>query len=252
VTKDLRQYLPSVPLSLYRQGFRAQVHFSLFLFLFLLSFQPVDAIGKRENTDTLAQTKSYRDYSFFLNDSYVIGGMSYSGIYYSNSFRNLSYRPGFQIGIEQYIPMKRIMFLSAGVHFTQRNFRHHADPDVIFRNNYIDLPFYACFELPVLKEMDLRFLLGAQIGIRLSSSQRNTYSEVYLADPANFFYRTSDFHRFDGGWSFGLSMERNNFIFKVRSYVGFAKMQNTDQGMVHSVNVDVGYFVFRQFKSPRK
>jgi hypothetical protein len=207
--------------------------------------------SKKGDSVEIVAPKNFKDNSFFLNDSYILGGFNHSGIYYSNSFRDLSYRPGFQIGIEQYIPMKRIMFLSAGIHFSQRNFRHNADPKVVFRNNYIDLPFYACFELPVFKEVDLRFLLGAQFGVRLNSAQKEDYSEMYITDGSNFTYNTSNFYRFDGGWSFGLSMERKDFIVKLRSYVGFAKLDKSDQGMVHSINVDVGYFIFRQFKMNR-
>jgi hypothetical protein len=196
-------------------------------------------------------SRSFRENSFFLNDSYILGGFNHSGIYYSNSFKDLSYRPGFQFGIEQYIPMKRNLFLSGGLHFSQRNFRHNTNPAIIFKNNYIDLPFYACFELPILKDVDLRFLLGAQVGVRLGSSQKGNYSETYLNDGSGFVYSTDNFHRFDGGWSFGFSMEKKDFIFKLRSYLGFAKLDKSEQGMMHSLNADVGYFIFRQIKRNR-
>lgn len=192
--------------------------------------------------------KKSKAVSYLLYDTYIVAGLNTGGIYYSNEFRELSRRPGFHMGLEQYIPMKRIMFLSAGLHYSQRNFQHRVSSQVNFISHYLDVPLYASFELPILKDFDMRFMLGVQAGVRLSSTQKGAYGEAYLADDARFVYSTSDFQRIDGGWSFGVSFERANFMLKLRSYMGFFKVDVKDQGMMHTLNLDVGYFIFRPIK----
>ena len=99
--------------------------------------------------------------SFILDDTYFIGGINTSGIYYSNNFRNLSYKPGLSFGIEQYFPLQGKVFLSSGLSISQRNFSFlKEEPRIEVNNLYLDLPLTAAFELPVMRNLDFRIFLG--------------------------------------------------------------------------------------------
>lgn len=187
--------------------------------------------------------------SFILDDTYVIGGINTSGIYYSNHFRDLSYRGGFSIGVEQYFPLRGKVFLSSGIGISQRNFSYQRmPPGITVKNLYLDVPVTAAFELPILKELDFRIFVGGAIGIRLSSNIRGDYEALLSEHPELFVYQNSDFHNGDYGWHFGLSAEYNDILFRFRSYSGFIKFDQKDQGMMSSFSVEVGYFLFRSMQ----
>jgi hypothetical protein len=187
--------------------------------------------------------------SFILDDTYFIGGINTSGIYYSNNFRQLSYKPGFSMGIEQYFPLKGKVFLSTGFNLTERNFSFQKnEPKIAINNLYIDCPLTAAFELPIMRTLDFRVFLGAVVTKRLQSNISGNYEALLSEKPDVFQYQKNDFHAGDFGWHFGLSAEYKSVIFRCRSYSGFVKLDKKDQGMLSSFNFEIGYFLFRNLK----
>jgi hypothetical protein len=181
---------------------------------------------------------------YFVDDIQIIGGLNYGGLYMSRQYQNLNYTGGFNVGVESLLPIGQIIFLNYGVHFAQRNFQYRNSQ---FTNNFIDLPLYASYELPILKEIDLRFFLGSQFNYRLSS----TNGEFTAENPPQtdyFQFNTNDFKRFDFGWTFGLSGEYRSVFFRLRSFVGTRKLDIKDQGTMNTFNMELGYFLFRNFR----
>lgn len=206
-----------------------------------------------ENSDTLIlSTVNQSTLDFFLDDIFVTAGMTVSNLYYSQLFRNLNYDSGLSFGVEKYFPMRGLMFMSTGLKLTERNFayRHQAFEENV-RNVYLNAPVSFSIELPVLKKLDLRFLLGANVGYRLNSKINRVERD---ADDSLKFqgYRINDFHDVDFGWVFGFSTEYRDFFFRAKSYYGYVKLYKNDQGMIHSFNFDLGCFLFRNIKSKKK
>jgi len=215
---------------------------TLTLFFGLLSSQPVQS----QNTDTLTFTELDRTpLSFLLDDTYIIGGLNYGGLYYSNHFRQLHYMPGFNLGIEQIIPLTGRMMLSTGFHYAQRSFEHSSHSGrTVFMNHFIDLPGAAAFALPIGLGLNFRLILGANLSIRLASSQLGNYT----GDDPEFRYDVNRFQPFDMGWFFGFSAEYKRLLARFRCYSGFARIDRGDQGMFNTVSIELGYYVFRKRK----
>lgn len=186
----------------------------------------------------------------FLDDVYLMGGAGFSGMYYSNHFRRLGGAPGFSFGVERYFALKGISILNAGINIAQRNFIFRTDNNSIKINNlFLDIPVMVAFELPVFKQLDFRILLGAYGSYRFHSKINGDYQSALTENPELFHYQTADFNNFDFGWQFGLSIEYKNVLVRLRSYSGFVKLDRKDQGMLSTFNLEVGYFLFRTFKS---
>lgn len=222
----------------------------LFIFCALSVIIHSTAYSQQEKTDTLqfsALNKS--KLSFILDDLYLFGGVTYSGLYFSNHFRNIGYLPGFVAGAEQLIPIKAKIFLSTGINVSQRNFMFRPlEGRISFQNLYLDIPMAASFEMPIFKKVDLRLMLGINTAFLMHSKIRGDYDAIEIANPDIFRYQTSDFHTVDFGWTFGASIEYKSFFFRVRSYMGFIKFDTKDQGMQNSFNLEAGYFLFRNIK----
>lgn len=187
--------------------------------------------------------------SFFLDDTYFFFGASHANVYYSNHFRAMSAYSGFCFGIEQDYSLSGKAFLISGVNFTQRNFAHKTENNqVVFINNYIDVPLVFSFDLPGPTVAEFRLLLGANTAFRIGSGNIGNYSEAYLSNPSNFIYSPKQFHSVDFGWLFGLSAEYKNFIIRLKSYSGLTKITKNDRGMSSSFNLELGYFLFRSIK----
>jgi hypothetical protein len=219
--------------------------------IFAFSFHVLELSAQNESKDPVffsAADKS--ELQFFLEDTYLFGGINSSGIFYSNNFRHLSYIPGFNFGVEHYRPLKGKVFLSTGINFSQRGFLYHPAPfEVRAHNYYLELPVQTAFEIPIFRHLDFRIFFGASAGVRThttSSSNLESLSETYSPP---FLYEPERFSRFDFGWNFGLSAEYNNFIFRFRSFSGFSKLDPKDQGMMNSFQFEVGYFLFRKIYS---
>jgi len=215
------------------------------------SSEPKAASTLNNEADTLTfSALNKTKLQFFLDDTYLFGGLTISGIHYSDNFRQLEHRPGFILGIEQYFPLSGKLFFSTGINIAQRNFSFsNRVQDVHVSNLFIDLPVSTAFELPILRNLDFRLLLGANVGIRANSSISSSHSirEDYTSDL--FVYDVSDFNRMDFGWTFGLSSEYRNIIFRFRSYAGLVKLDRKDQGMMSSFHFEIGYFLFRSLNN---
>ena len=185
--------------------------------------------------------------NIILDDTYILGGLSRSGIYYSNHFRNLSYAGGYQLGIEQYIPVAGKLFISTGFTLANRPLSHRPlqNLDIKVNNLYFDLPVHFAYELPVFRHIDFRFILGLFGSTRVSSWIDNSYPSDYI-NGGSFLYRTEDFKRFDFGWIFGLSIEVKDYLIRVRSLSGWNNLTVKDQGMINGFNIEIGYFLFRK------
>lgn len=180
---------------------------------------------------------------YFMDDLKVVIGFNRSGLYWSDQFRDLSYGSGVLFGLEGFIPMGKISFFHYGMHYSTRNFSHLNQ--VTFRTNHLDFPIFASFSLPEFRSIDWRFLLGTQLSARVGASQ----SGVYPVGPQDQFqFDTNDFKSFDGGMFFGLSAEKNDFYFRLRSYVGVNKLDSKDQGGMNAFYIDFGYFLFRRYR----
>ncbi len=221
-----------------------------FIYAFLFVLTTFSALAQDANSDTLTFPSLNKSKWFFiLEDTYLFGGVNASGIYYSNHFRNLSYQPGFIGGIEQYFPLKGRVFLGTGVNISQRNFAYApSSPGIEVSSLYLDVPMTAAIELPVMRNLDFRLLLGANVGFRLHSNVLGAYEDVIQQHPDALVYQTNDFHTVDFGWHFGLSAEYKNLLFRLRSFSGFTKFDQKEQGMMSSFSVELGYFLFRGLK----
>ncbi|HMP29651.1 MAG TPA: outer membrane beta-barrel protein [Saprospiraceae bacterium] len=202
--------------------------------------------------DSLVDLNIYQNrYEYLLDDSYMVIGVNSAGIYSSNNFRNLSYAPGLSIGLEQLYPLGKNIVLNGGIHFIQKNFNFESSQTKINLSNiYFEIPATAALELPIFKDFDLRLLFGATAGLRIHSNVRGNYNQILVANPEAFVYNTIDYNRFDFGWHFGLGMEYKDYIFRIRSYSGFAKLDKKDQGMLNTFQFEVGYYLFR--KKPQR
>jgi hypothetical protein len=61
-------------------------------------------------------------------------------------------------------------------------------------------------------------------------------------------YRIADFNRFDGGFTFGFSVEHRSYYARFRSFSGIANTMQGVQGMAHSLHLEIGYFMFRNLR----
>lgn len=221
---------------------------ALIMVIYFLTIYSVKSQNTYSDTLTFSSLKKSK-LSFILDDTYVVGGVNTAGIYYSNNFRNLSYKTSYMFGVEQYFPLKGKIFLSSGLIFGQRNFLFLKEESGIeVKNLYLDLPLTAAFELPVMRNLDFRIFFGTMVAFRLNSQIVGDYDKLLNQNPNVFVYKTNNFHSMDFGWHFGFSTEYKNILFRLRSYSGFVKLDNQDQGMMNSFNFEIGYFLFRQIK----
>jgi hypothetical protein len=223
---------------------RHELRFIMFFTLAQISL--IFSVNAQE-IDTMVFSSLPKDkYSLLLDDTYIISGLNFSGLYYSKNFRQLSYAPSYFVGIEQYFPSKGKFFTSFGLNVSNRPFRHHTPQNaLIFNNLYADVPLSFSYELPVFRNFDFRFIVGGFFSLRLASWTRSSYSDSFLDDPSNFAYNTADFKRTDFGWHFGLSAEHKNYIFRLRCLSGFNNLDRREQGMINGLSMEMGYFLFR-------
>ena len=185
--------------------------------------------------------------SILLDDTYFTGGLNISGLYYSNNFRNLSYAPGFFVGVEHYFPTTAKFFTNVGLNITKKSFTHkyQAENRLTYNNLYLDIPITFSYELPMLRSLDFRMLLGLFGSARLASWTNDEYNTEYLNGNSNFIYDHEDFKSIDVGWLFGASIEFGNYMARVRCFSSWNKLHKVEQGMINNISFDFGYFFFR-------
>ncbi len=215
----------------------------LFLYSNLLNSQ--ESINSRFNFDFL---------EYMIEDTYFTVGINRGGVFWSNHYSDLSDGNGFNFGIETYTPLMNKSFLNFGILFSQKRFSHlpkgfSENHRIEFQNNTLEFPLFASFELPVLREYDFRFNLGVQFNYRLSTNRVNEYQEEVTNSDVFFYPIDGRYKNFDGGMLFGLSAERNNFYFRLRSASGSNNFYSSEQGMLHAFYIDFGYFLFRKLRT---
>jgi hypothetical protein len=204
------------------------------------------AFSQVNKTDTLTFSSLKKTkLQYILDDTYIFGGFTSSSIYYSNYFRHQGKGNGMVLGIEQYFPLTGKVFISTGFNVTQRNTTYLKNSANISVNNfYLDVPVTSAFELPIFRNFDLRLLIGANTGLRLNSAIKGNYENIENQSKI-MVYNKNDFHRLDFGWAVGVSAEYRNVLFRFRCHSGFIKLDKKDQGMLNSLQMEVGYFLFR-------
>lgn len=195
-------------------------------------------------------------FDYLLDDIFFTAGINRGGVFYSNHYSSLNDENGFNFTLESYTPVSNKAFFNFGLGFTQRSFSHtivhsNDEKDVFFQNNFIEAPLYFSFELPVFREFDFRFNLGAQLAVRTNTNQVGEYPASYLQDEENFSYDVNNFSSFDGGMNFGLSAEYNGFYLRLRNASGIASIYRNEQGMLHAFYIDFGFFFLRKIREGR-
>lgn len=191
---------------------------------------------------------------YLIDDTYFTAGLNRGGVFWSNHYSDISDGNGFNFGIESYTPLMNKSFLNFGVIFSQKRFSHlpkgfTEDNRIEFQNNTLEFPLFASFELPVLRDYDFRFNLGVQLNYRLGTNRINEYQDEVINSEVFYYPMDGRYKRFDGGMLFGLSAERNNFYFRLRSASGMNNFYSSEQGMLHAFYIDFGYFLFRKLRS---
>lgn len=230
-----------------RQNFTRFLYRAVYTIVVWFAFQHITQAQIFENNaDTFRFQETERSFlSFLLDDTYLVGGVIMSGIYYSNNYRNLTYKPGFMIGAEYFIPIQASILASTGFNINQRNFAYKAYTNTIrYQNLYLDIPLTVSYPLPISRKYDVRLLLGGYGSVRLHTRQKGQYPEGFHNDD-NFIYSPNNFRRLDFGWLFGVSVEYSRYIARIRSFSGFIKLDPKDQGMLNCFNLELGYFLFR-------
>lgn len=209
-----------------------------------------DSVLLKNNSSKLEKSKkkgfriNWYNLPYAFDDLSIMVGFTNSNLYYSNHYRELSFTPGFTIGAEDFFPVFDKAFLHVGLKYTQLGFEHSAY-DMVFTTHHIDVPFFLSYELPELREIDFRLLIGSRFLFRTGSTIKGSYpaaSDIYRFIPTQFSH-------FDFGFTFGLSAEYKNFYTSLRGYTGFIKLMPDDTGMNTSYGLELGYFIFRNLRN---
>lgn len=191
-------------------------------------------------------------FQYLLDDTYLLGGINRGGVFWSNYYPELSDGNGFHVGIESYTPFIDKAFFNFGILYSQKRFSHSpssSSSSLTFYNHSIESPLFVSFELPVLRSFDFRFNLGVQLQYTFNLERAEEYAEDVFTSDAFFYPKDGRYKPFDGGMMFGLSMERNNFYFRLRSGSGSNNFYSGEQGMLHAFYIDFGYFLLRKIRS---
>jgi hypothetical protein len=183
---------------------------------------------------------------YLFDDMTIVFGLSRSGLYYTENYRELSHIGGWSIGVEDFLPVFDRAFFHFGLKYAQRGFEHERH-SIKFITHNIDMPLFLSYELPALRSFDFRLLFGGQFTLRTGSERKGSYISPGFGD-SYYFYRPSEFNRYDFGFTFGLSAEHNNIYFRLRGFSGYRKLMPDDTGMNSAFSAEVGYFVFRNLR----
>ncbi|MDO8966351.1 outer membrane beta-barrel protein [Algoriphagus sp.] len=220
-------------------GFSSFVAKSVYNNGFLFS---ADTIILESQKQIYSKNKSTLARSYFLKDLSFYAGANSSGLLFSNYHRDLEYKGGFQFGVQEIYPLGKKTFLNFGLQYSKRGLRH-SKYQVEFDNSYFDVPVSVSFELPELRSLDFRFYLGGQFSTLVNAKQRGIYPDNTLVA-----FNGSKFSPTDGGFIFGITIERFDFFLRAGSYIGFRKLVPWDTGAPNSFGVDLGYYLFRSLR----
>lgn len=186
--------------------------------------------------------------SYLLGDLAVIVQGNRSGVGMSRVFRELGFSNGFGMSIESYAPIMPMAFLNYGIGYSNKGFRFspdELDSDVHFRMNFIEVPLFLSYELPELRAVDFRFLIGTQLSYMFGANQNGDYSPSLLENRTLHIYDAENFTPFDFGLLFGMSFEYKAFYLRFKGVVGTVMLDAPNTGQFNAFSLDVGVFPFR-------
>ena len=224
--------------------------YTKFLLLITLTFSAVvfsqnDTIAKK--TSRFAEM----NFPFLLDDLMLAGGLNFGGIYMSQYPLELTYRGGYHFGLGHYQSIGKKVFLNYAFMYSQKGFNHHVGEKIRFTLNTWEVLTFAAYELPVLRDYDFRFLLGAHYNYFANLGQDRPYPDSRIENEG-FMYSNHNLRKHDFGLFFGLSLERDDYYFRLSSTVGHVNVVNNDQGMFQNLNITVGYFPFRHYRQKQR
>lgn len=193
------------------------------------------------------QTKS-KELPFFFDDLMFSVGANYGGVFMTKFKDELSYRPGFNMGIEHYQSVEKKVFLNYGLFYSAKNFRHHAFNNIDFRINSIEGLVFLAYEIPAFEEIDIRFLAGVHFNYFASLSSSQPYILDELLTESIHKYQNENLKKLDYGLFVGVSAEKRNYYFRVGTTIGNTNVVRNDQGMYNSIHLSFGYFMFRNMR----
>lgn len=228
----------------YSKGLPAAVIVLLCFFAFAGNAQDVS------NSDTT-------DFAFgidFSRKSYLLGDLAVtiqgnrSGVGMSRAFRELGFNNGFGVSIESYTPVMPMAFFNYGIGYSNKSFRfspEEQDVDVHFKLNFIEVPLFLSYELPELRSVDFRFLIGTQLSYMFGANRHGEYSTSMLENRTLHVFNEENFTPFDFGLLFGLSFEYKAFYLRCKGVVGTVMLDAPNTGQFNAFSLDIGVFPFR-------
>jgi len=184
------------------------------------------------------------DFPYYLDDLVIVAGLNNGGIYFNKNNSETTYGYGSHFGVEHYQSPGMNLFINYGLHFNNTNFRQRS-ADIEFSLYRLQAPIFVSYEIPELREFDFRFLLGFEFSYLLNASMSRAYNAFEQASPDFFNYQPNKFSKFDAGLFFGLSVERDNYYFRIGSTINVINLDPNEQGMIHQLHLTLGAFPFR-------
>jgi len=191
--------------------------------------------------------------SYLLGDVMVVGNYCRSFVGMSRDYQDLTAAHGYGISFESYTPLMPKAFLNYGVGYTNKGFTHTPPPlgqAIDYRLHYVEVPFYLSYELPELRDLDLRFCIGGQLSYLAHATSTGSLDELRAMEYSRHIFEPDGFTRLDLALLFGLSIERGRFFSRARGVVGSAMVSPPNTGQMTAFYLDLGYFPFR--RSQRK
>lgn len=217
--------------------------------IFITELQAQEQQTKDNEKKNDKENKSFfEDIPYYADDFLITAGLNNGGLYFNKNNFETTYGYGSHFGVEHYQSLGMNLFANYGLHFNNTNFRQRST-DMDFSLYRLELPFFVSYEIPELRKFDFRFLLGGQFSYLLNATRSRDYTqEEITGDNTIFIYDPSGFRRFDMGLFFGLSMEIDNYYFRIGSTINVNKLDPNEQGMIHSLHLTVGVFPFRYLR----
>ena len=195
-----------------------------------------------EERNLLVTSTFWGELPYFFDDLMVVVGYGRSGVYMSRFYPDTKRIGGLVLGIENYFPVLPKAFLHYGVHTTSRGLLH-TPYDVKLRTQYLDVPLFLSYELPELRQYNLSVQLGMQYSGQLSGRLRGAYPDDFT-----FRYDPAQLRKHHLGYVFGLSLEHKSWYGRVRMLPTLTKLVANDQGMNTSLQIEFGFFPFRNLR----
>lgn len=206
-----------------------------------------------QNDSIITKSSRFAEMKFplLLDDLMLAGGLNFGGIYMSQYPLELSYRGGFHLGMAHYQSIGKKVFLNYALMYSQKGFNHHVGEKIRFTLNTWEVLTFAAYELPVMRDYDFRFLLGLHYNYFANLKQDRIYPDTRFENE-DFMYSNYNLRKHDFGLFFGLSLERDDYYFRLSSTVGHVNVVSNDQGMFQNLNVTFGYFPFRHYRQKQR